>query len=196
MGAEKDVVSWQQTVYDGSLLGQRYLSSCWMFPYSIVFSEPFMAAARPPARWRTRCRWGQSSRSGSARLRDVTSYDGSSVLYTHQPEVLSDLELSDDTLAAIKKGMGDLVNKSLAGDFKNCIVTAGAKTGSAQVGDLAANGVFVCFAPFEDAPRPGGVPRYSWQAGGGCRAAGPAQTRPRETGPRQGRFRGGCQYAR
>ncbi len=83
-------------------------------------------------------------------LRDVTSYDGSSVLYTHQPEVLSDLELSDDTLAAIKKGMGDLVNKSLAGDFKNCIVTAGAKTGSAQVGDLAANGVFVCFAPFEE----------------------------------------------
>lgn len=83
-------------------------------------------------------------------LRDVTSYDGSSVLYTHQPEVLSDLDLSDDTLAAIKKGMGDLVNKSLARDFKNCIVSAGAKTGSAQVGDVVANGVFVCFAPFDE----------------------------------------------
>ena len=83
-------------------------------------------------------------------LRDVTSYDGSAVLYTHQPQVLSDLDLAGENLAAIKKGMGDLVNKSLARDFKDCIVTAGAKTGSAQVGDLAANGVFVCFAPFDE----------------------------------------------
>lgn len=84
-------------------------------------------------------------------LRDVTSYDGSSVLYTHQPEVLSEISISEETLAAVKKGMGDLVTKgSLAGDFKDCIVTAGAKTGSAQVGDVVANGVFVCFAPFEE----------------------------------------------
>ena len=49
------------------------------------------------------------------------------------------------------EGMGDLVTKgSLAGEFKDCIVTAGAKTGSAQVGDVVANGVFVCFAPFEE----------------------------------------------
>jgi len=83
-------------------------------------------------------------------LRDVTSYDGSAVLYTHQPEVLADLELSEEHLAAIKKGMGDLVNRTLAAQFKDCIVSAGAKTGSAQVGDVVANGVFVCFAPFED----------------------------------------------
>lgn len=84
-------------------------------------------------------------------LRDVTSYDGSSVLYTHQPEVLSEISISEETLAAVKKGMGDLVTKgSLAGEFKDCIVTAGAKTGSAQVGDVVANGVFVCFAPFEE----------------------------------------------
>lgn len=84
-------------------------------------------------------------------LRDVTSYDGSSVLYTHQPEVLSEISISDETLAAVKKGMGDLVTKgSLAGEFKDCIVSAGAKTGSAQVGDVVANGVFVCFAPFEE----------------------------------------------
>lgn len=84
-------------------------------------------------------------------LRDVTSYDGSSVLYTHQPEVLSEISISDETLAAVKKGMGDLVTRgSLAGEFKDCIVSAGAKTGSAQVGDVVANGVFVCFAPFEE----------------------------------------------
>ena len=83
-------------------------------------------------------------------LRDVTSYDGGSVLYTHQPEVVSDLDLADEHLAAIKKGMGDLVTRTLAAQFKDCVVTAGAKTGSAQVGDVAANGVFVCFAPFEE----------------------------------------------
>ena len=84
-------------------------------------------------------------------LRDVTSYDGGAVLYTHQPEILADLSLSEETLMAVKKGMGDLVTTgSLAGEFKNCTVTAGAKTGSAQVGDVVPDGVFVCFAPFED----------------------------------------------
>ena len=81
----------------------------------------------------------------------MTSYDGGAVLYTYEPQVLSDLDLSEETVAAVKKGMGDLVAKgSLAGDFKDCIVSAGAKTGSAQVGDVVANGVFVCFAPFEE----------------------------------------------
>ena len=61
-------------------------------------------------------------------LRDVTSYDGGAVLYTHQPEILADLSLSEETLTAVKKGMGDLVTTgSLAGEFKNCTVTAGAK---------------------------------------------------------------------
>ena len=46
-------------------------------------------------------------------------------------------------LTAVKKGMGDLVTTgSLAGEFKNCTVTAGAKTGSAQVGDVVPDGVY------------------------------------------------------
>ena len=84
-------------------------------------------------------------------LSSVTAYDGSSVIYEHEPEVLAELRLDPVTVEAIKKGMGDLVNKDLASQFRNCVVTAGAKTGSAQVGDVLANGVFVCFAPF-DAP--------------------------------------------
>lgn len=84
-------------------------------------------------------------------LKDITTYDGSGVIYEHQPEVLSQVEMSDATLAAVKKGMGDLVTRgTVAGDFADCIVTAGAKTGSAQVGEQNANGVFVCFAPFEE----------------------------------------------
>ena len=84
-------------------------------------------------------------------LNSVTAYDGSSMIYRHEPEVLADLDLDPANVEAIKKGMGDLVTKgSLASQFRNCIVTAGAKTGSAQVGDVLANGVFVCFAPFDE----------------------------------------------
>ena len=58
--------------------------------------------------------------------------------------------MSDDTLAAVRKGMGDLVTGSLRGYFQSCAVTAGAKTGSAQLGNDMTNGVFVCFAPYDD----------------------------------------------
>ena len=35
--------------------------------------------------------------------------------------------------------------------FKDCVVTAGAKTGTAQLGsNITNNGVFVCFAPYEE----------------------------------------------
>ncbi len=40
---------------------------------------------------------------------------------------------------------------SLSGYFKDCVVTAGAKTGTAQMGGEAENnGVFICFAPYDD----------------------------------------------
>lgn len=84
-------------------------------------------------------------------LKDISAYDGSSVLYTAQPEILSQQEIQPDNLAAVKKGMGDLATTGSVGRaFANCIVTAGAKTGSAQTGEVMANGVFICFAPFEE----------------------------------------------
>ena len=84
-------------------------------------------------------------------LKDISAYDGSSVLYTAQPEVLSQQEIQPDNLAAVKKGMGDLATTGSVGQqFANCIVTAGPKTGSAHTGEVMANGVFVCFAPFEE----------------------------------------------
>ena len=61
------------------------------------------------------------------------------------------MEMSESTLAAVKQGMGDLVKSgSVSRQFKECVVTAGAKTGSAQTGESVANGVFVCFAPFDE----------------------------------------------
>ena len=52
------------------------------------------------------------------------------------------------TLACLTTCVG-LIN-SISQYFSECIVTAGAKTGSAQVGTEVANGVFVCFAPYDD----------------------------------------------
>ena len=84
-------------------------------------------------------------------LDSVTLSDGSLAVTNDQTELLSTVEMSPATLAAVKKGMGDLVSTgSVAKYFKECIVSAGAKTGSAQVGTEVANGVFVCFAPFEN----------------------------------------------
>lgn len=84
-------------------------------------------------------------------LDSVTSYDGSKILVDYEPVLADTVDMSDETLAAVRKGMGDLVAKgSVARYFKNCIVSAGAKTGSTQTGNSVANGVFVCFAPFEE----------------------------------------------
>lgn len=91
------------------------------------------------------------TRYGAHLLKDISAYDGSAILQSSQPEVLSELSLAPENLAAVKKGMGDLATTGSVGRaFADCIVTAGAKTGSAQTGDANANGVFVCFAPFDE----------------------------------------------
>lgn len=93
----------------------------------------------------------QGERLDAHLLDHVSSYDGSEIVYTHEPQILSDLDISAETLEAVKKGMGDLAaTGSVSSYFQNCVVTAGAKTGSAQTGTEIANGVFVCFAPFDD----------------------------------------------
>ena len=84
-------------------------------------------------------------------LESVVAYDGSETLYDYEPETVATVQMKDSTLAAVKKGMGDLVKTgSISSYFQNCIVSAGAKTGSAQTGAKVANGVFVCFAPFDE----------------------------------------------
>ena len=84
-------------------------------------------------------------------LQSIQSYDGSETVYEYEPEILSTVEMADSTLEAVKSGMGDLVlSGSISGYFRECVVSAGAKTGSAQLGDGGTDGVFVCFAPFDD----------------------------------------------
>jgi penicillin-binding protein 2 len=61
--------------------------------------------------------------------------------------------MKDSTVEAVKKGMLGYTQPggSVYTYFKDCVVTAGAKTGTAQTtSNVKNNGVFVCFAPYDD----------------------------------------------
>ena len=66
-------------------------------------------------------------------------------------ERLGEVKLKPENLAAIKKGMAAVTQDgTLAEAFSDLPVSAGAKTGSAQVSGAAeSNAVLVAFAPFE-----------------------------------------------
>ena len=83
-------------------------------------------------------------------LKNVKSYDNSRVIGVYGEGPLNDLNISDSTMAAVTKGMHDLTYDSLRSAFSRCVVEAGAKTGSAQVGTDIANGTFVAYAPYDD----------------------------------------------
>lgn len=84
-------------------------------------------------------------------LKNVKAYDNSRLLYMYDDKPTNTVEISDSTLSAVTKGMHELtVSGSVAYAFENCVVSAGAKTGSAQVGTDIANGVFVAYAPYEN----------------------------------------------
>ncbi len=83
-------------------------------------------------------------------LKSVKSYDNSRVIDVYDKRPLNDLDISDSTMAAVTKGMHDLTYDSLRSAFSRCVVEAGAKTGSAQVGTDIANGTFVAYAPYDD----------------------------------------------
>lgn len=83
-------------------------------------------------------------------LKNVKAYDNSRLLYMYDDNPINTVEMSDTTLNAVTRGMHELtVSGSVAYAFENCVVSAGAKTGSAQVGTDIANGVFVAYAPYE-----------------------------------------------
>ena len=83
-------------------------------------------------------------------LKNVKSYDNSRIIDVYDKGTLNEMHISESTMAAVTKGMHDLTHDSLQGAFSRCVVEAGAKTGSAQVGTDIANGTFVAYAPYDD----------------------------------------------
>ena len=86
-------------------------------------------------------------------LKSVKSYDNSEIIATGDTEPINTLNLSDSTLQAVKKGMYGYTQPGgmVYSYFQDCVVSAGAKTGTAQLGGgLTNNGVFVAFAPYDE----------------------------------------------
>lgn len=84
-------------------------------------------------------------------LKTVKAYDNSEIVAVGAQAPLNTVKISDANLQAVKKGMHDLTTSTLAPYFSKCVVDAGAKTGTAQLGaNVTNNGVFVCFAPYEE----------------------------------------------
>lgn len=86
-------------------------------------------------------------------LKAVKSYDNTEVIAVGTTEPSNVIDISESTLNAVKKGMYDYTQPGgmVYSYFQDCVVSAGAKTGTAQLGgDTKNNGVFVCFAPYEE----------------------------------------------
>lgn len=87
-------------------------------------------------------------------LKEVRTFAGETV-YSTEPEVLSEVEITDPTYDAIIEGMHGVLTSSQDlrnsfGDFPSEI-GAGGKTGTAQTSSAASNNaVFVSFAPLDD----------------------------------------------
>lgn len=83
-------------------------------------------------------------------LKSVKSSDYSQVLYEYEPQVLDQIDISPENLAAVKLGMYQVTQSYAAAPYFNALpVKAGAKTGTAEVGQ-STNATFVCFAPYDD----------------------------------------------
>lgn len=84
-------------------------------------------------------------------LKAAKAYDNSSVTAVGNTEPINTVPISDASLQAAKQGMHGLVHGTLWPYFSSCVVDAGAKTGTAQVfSNQKNNGVFVCFAPYDE----------------------------------------------
>lgn len=86
-------------------------------------------------------------------LKAIKSYDNAEILAVGDSTPTNVVEMKDSTLQAVKEGMLGYTQPGgqVYSYFKDCVVTAGAKTGTAQLGGgTTNNGVFVCFAPYDD----------------------------------------------
>ena len=87
-------------------------------------------------------------------LNRVVSADYRSLVYENEPEMVSDLELTDEIYNAYLEGMINVVSGSRGTareTMKGLSVTVAGKTGTAQTGMLGSDhGAFICFAPAEN----------------------------------------------
>ena len=96
----------------------------------------------------------QGTRMKATFLSRVVSADYTSLVYDNQPQIVSQLEISDEIYKTYVEGMKAVISGSLGTareTMRGMDVAVAAKTGTAQTGMLGSdNGAFICFAPADD----------------------------------------------
>ncbi len=83
-------------------------------------------------------------------IKEINNYHNTEIVEEREPVVLGTLDIPKSDLDAILAGMRSAAEVGTAsGVFANYPVNVAGKTGTAQVPQGTANGVFVCFAPYE-----------------------------------------------
>lgn len=85
-------------------------------------------------------------------LKKVTDYTNTETILEVEPTVLNTVDISDSSLEAIKLGMKGVVTEdgTASSYFRDFPISVGGKTGSAQMVNHSATGVFVSFAPYDE----------------------------------------------
>lgn len=94
----------------------------------------------------------RGTRMDTTFLKQVTSWDSSTLIYEHKPEVASVYEMSDEAYLAVSEGMilsaEEGTGRTYLWDYP---VQVAAKTGTAQHGSGGSdNASFICYAPADD----------------------------------------------
>ncbi len=96
---------------------------------------------------------GGGTRYNAHLLKEVSEYDDAAPVYVYDKPPADVVSISEENLRAVLTGMRNLVTDgSVRTQFRDCVVDAAAKTGTAQTGGKGSisNGVFVAFAPYDD----------------------------------------------
>ncbi len=87
-------------------------------------------------------------------LKSVRTYDYSETVYNRSPKVADEIDASQDYFDAVNLGMYNVANTAggtAYSYFGNFVAKVAAKTGTAQLGEgQTNNGVFICYAPYDD----------------------------------------------
>ena len=111
-------------------------------------------------------------------LNRIVSADYKELILESEPQVMSNLEISDDAYNAYREGMRMVAHEQSGtawSTFNNYDITICAKTGTAQTDrkGFSDNGAFVCFAPYENPQI--AIAVYGEQAGHGSTLASVAK---------------------
>ena len=84
-------------------------------------------------------------------VKTVKNYSTGEIILDKKSEIVEQINISEGTLSAVKKGMNKVTQEGTAsGVFKDFFIDIAGKTGTAEVNKGSNTGVFVAFAPYDN----------------------------------------------